>query len=138
MFKIKNFNRILYKNFLGKRKEAVAHVYIFLGKGRLIINRNRGITYFQKNSNFLKNIYNPLKVLGIEKKLDILVFVKGGGIAAQSEAIELGVAKYLLLANNNNRISLKLNHLLTRDSRVKERKKYGLKKARKAPQYSKR
>nr|BBC77668.1 ribosomal protein S9 [Nitzschia sp. NIES-3576] len=136
-FKKNSFSKILN---IGKRKRAVAHVYLFKGKGRFIVNKNLGKEYFQNNSNYLKNIWNPLEKLKIEKKIDIIAFVKGSGLAAQSKAIQLGLVKYIcsIPINKKNRKILKSASLLTRDSRIKERKKYGLKKARKASQYSKR
>ena len=80
----------------------------------------------------------PLKKLNLSDQFDIVALVKGGGLTGQTEAIRLGVARQLCQLDNENRPSLKKLNLLTRDSRVKERKKYGLRKARKAPQYSKR
>nr|BBC77457.1 ribosomal protein S9 [Nitzschia sp. PL3-2] len=135
---------IFRKNFpvkiinIGKRKESIAHVYLFSGKGRCIINKTLGRNYLQDNIDYLKNIRDPLKILNIEKKVDLIIFVKGGGLAAQSKAIQLAIVKHLYYINKNNKKILKFASLITRDSRIKERKKYGLKKARKAPQYSKR
>jgi len=80
----------------------------------------------------------PLKVLQLNTQFDIIAFVKGGGLTGQSNAIQLGVARQLCKIDEQHRIRLKPHRLLTRDSRIKERKKYGLRKARKAPQYSKR
>jgi small subunit ribosomal protein S9 len=80
----------------------------------------------------------PLKLLNLEKQFDIFVLVNGGGLTGQAEAIRLGVARLLCKIEQQNRLILKHKGLLTRDARVKERKKYGLRKARKAPQYSKR
>ena len=123
---------------LGKRKEAVARVFLVPGKGNLIINKVSGNKYFQYNDTYLNSIWAPLKTLKLEKQFDILTVVKGGGLTGQAEAIQLGVARQLCKMNEENRASLKPFGFLTRDSRIKERKKYGLRKARKAPQYSKR
>lgn len=123
---------------LGKRKEAVARVFLIPGKGNLIINKVSGNKYFQYNETYLNIIWAPLKTLKLEKQFDIQAFVKGGGLTGQAEAIQLGVSRQLCQMNEENRASLKPFGFLTRDSRIKERKKYGLRKARKAPQYSKR
>lgn len=123
---------------LGKRKEAVARVFLVPGEGNLIINKVSGNKYFQYNDTYLTSIWAPLKTLKLEKQFDILTVVKGGGLTGQAEAIQLGVARQLCKINEENRARLKPFGFLTRDSRIKERKKYGLRKARKAPQYSKR
>jgi len=86
----------------------------------------------------LNQIYAPLKELDLEKQFDIIALVRGGGLTGQTEAIQLGVARLLCQMNPQNRLILKPFGFLTRDARIKERKKYGLRKARKAPQYSKR
>jgi small subunit ribosomal protein S9 len=123
---------------LGKRKEAVARVFLIPGKGNLIINKISGTKYLQYNDTYLNNVWSPLQILSLEKQFDIVALVKGGGLTGQAEAIQLGVARQLCKIDNQNRTVLKPFGLLTRDSRIKERKKYGLRKARKAPQYSKR
>ena len=123
---------------LGKRKQAVARVFLIPGKGNLIINKISGNKYLQYNDSYLKTVWEPLKVLSLEKQFDIVTLVKGGGLTGQAEAIQLGVARQLCKIDPKNRITLKPFGFLTRDSRIKERKKYGLRKARKAPQYSKR
>lgn len=123
---------------LGKRKEAVARVFLIPGKGNLIINKVSGNKYLQYNENYLNLIWAPLKELNLEKQFDIVTLVKGGGLTGQAQAIQLGVARQLCKIDNENRTLLKPFGFLTRDARVKERKKYGLRKARKAPQYSKR
>ena len=87
---------------------------------------------------YLNNIWAPLKVLNLEKRFDIITIVKGGGITGQADSIQLGIARLLCKMEVQNRILLKPHGFLTRDARIKERKKYGLRKARKAPQYSKR
>ena len=123
---------------LGKRKEAIARVFLIPGEGKLIVNKVSGKKYFQYNETYLNTICAPLKKLNLEKKFDIVVIVKGGGLTGQAEAIQLGVARLLCEMDKENRLVLKPFGFLTRDSRIKERKKYGLRKARKAPQYSKR
>ena len=123
---------------LGKRKEAVARVFLIPGEGNLIINKVSGSKYLQYNENYLNLIWAPLKELNLEKQFDIVTLVKGGGLTGQAQAIQLGVARQLCKIDNENRTFLKPFGFLTRDARVKERKKYGLRKARKAPQYSKR
>lgn len=123
---------------LGKRKQAVARVFLIPGEGNLIINKISGTKYLQYNDTYLNNVWSPLQILNLEKQFDIVALVKGGGLTGQAEAIQLGVARQLCKLDNQNRAVLKPFGLLTRDSRIKERKKYGLRKARKAPQYSKR
>jgi small subunit ribosomal protein S9 len=123
---------------LGKRKQAVARVFLVPGEGKLIINKIPGNKYLQYNDTYLNSIWAPLKTLKLEDQFDIIVLVKGGGLTGQTAAIQLGIARQLCKINEQNRASLKPFGFLTRDSRIKERKKYGLRKARKAPQYSKR
>jgi small subunit ribosomal protein S9 len=123
---------------LGKRKQAIARVFVVPGAGNLTINKISGNKYLQYNDTYLNAIWAPLKELKLETQFDIITLVKGGGLTGQAEAIQLGVARQLCKMNEQNRIVLKPFGFLTRDSRIKERKKYGLRKARKAPQYSKR
>ena len=122
----------------GNRKQASARVFLIPGKGNIIINRIAGDKYLQYNENYLNTIWAPLEKLNLEKTFDIVALVKGGGLTGQAEAIQLGVARLLCKMDKENRLILKPFGFLTRDSRIKERKKYGLRKARKAPQYSKR
>jgi small subunit ribosomal protein S9 len=123
---------------LGKRKQAVARVFLVPGEGNIIINKVSGEKYLQYNESYLNTVWSPLEKLNLEKQFDIIALVKGGGLTGQTEAIQLGVARLLCKMENQNRQILKPFGFLTRDSRIKERKKYGLRKARKAPQYSKR
>ena len=123
---------------LGKRKKSIARVFIIPGSGTLIVNSLPGEKYFQYNENYLKKIIFPLKKINLEHQKDIIAIVNGGGLSGQANAIQLGVSRLLCKIENKYRLQLKPYNLLTRDSRIKERKKYGLKKARKAPQYSKR
>ena len=123
---------------LGKRKRAVARVFLVPGEGNLIINKVAGDKYLQYNTTYVNQIWDPLKKLNLENQFDIIVLVRGGGLTGQTGAIQLGVARLICKMNPENRSILKPFGLLTRDARIKERKKYGLRKARKAPQYSKR
>jgi small subunit ribosomal protein S9 len=123
---------------LGKRKQAIARVFLVPGNGNLIINKVSGEKYLQYNTTYLNKIWDPLKKLNLENQFDITVLVKGGGLTGQTDAIQLGVARLICKMDPQNRSILKPFGLLTRDARIKERKKYGLRKARKAPQYSKR
>jgi small subunit ribosomal protein S9 len=123
---------------IGRRKQAVARVFLTPGTGNVTINNVPGEKYLQYNTAYLDTIWAPLQVLGLDKQLDITVIVKGGGLTGQADAIKLGVARLLCKMESQNRVSLKPYGFLTRDARIKERKKYGLRKARKAPQYSKR
>ena len=87
---------------------------------------------------YLNTVWSPLEKVNLEKQFDIVALVNGGGLTGQSQAIQLGIARLLCKMDPKNRTILKPFGFLTRDSRIKERKKYGLRKARKAPQYSKR
>jgi small subunit ribosomal protein S9 len=122
----------------GRRKCSVARVRLVPGTGQLTVNKKPGEVYFQFNANYLGVIKGPLETLGMENDYDILVTAEGGGLTGQSDAIRLGVARALCELDPGNRPPLKVEGYLTRDPRAKERKKYGLHKARKAPQYSKR
>ncbi len=117
----------------GRRKEAVARVRIVEGNGRVIINEKDLEMYFPLEK-WQTSVLSPFKVTGTEGRFDCFVNVKGGGVNGQVEATRLGIARALA----EFRPLLKEHGLLTRDPRVKERKKYGLKRARKAPQFSKR
>ena len=122
----------------GRRKNAIARVRLVPGSGKLIINGLPGESYLQFSPNYIRITYSPLKTLGLSQEYDILVNAQGGGLTGQTDAIRLGVARALCCINPDNRTALKADGHLTRDARVKERRKYGLRKARKAPQFSKR
>jgi small subunit ribosomal protein S9 len=122
----------------GRRKNAVARVRLVPGSGQLTVNGKDGNLYFQFNPNYLGVIKAPLETLGLENEYDILVKAEGGGLTGQADSVRLGVARALCQLDPDNRPPLKTEGYLTRDPRAKERKKYGLLKARKAPQYSKR
>ena len=129
----------LVKTFgTGRRKCAVARVQLIEGKGRILINAIGGRLYLQDNPAYLQAVKAPLFALARENRHDIIARVRGGGLSAQSQAISLGVARALCKLQAENRRPLKRQGLLRRDPRVKERKKYGLKKARKSSQFSKR
>jgi small subunit ribosomal protein S9 len=122
----------------GRRKSAIARVRLVPGEGKLIVNGKDGDLYFQFNANYLGVIKAPLETLGLENEYNIVVKAEGGGLTGQADSIRLGVARALCQLDPDNRSPLKTEGYLTRDPRAKERKKYGLHKARKAPQYSKR
>ncbi|XP_011031167.1 PREDICTED: 30S ribosomal protein S9, chloroplastic-like [Populus euphratica] len=122
----------------GRRKCAIARVVLQEGTGKVIINYRDAKEYLQGNPLWLQYVKVPLVTLGYESSYDVFVKAHGGGLAGQAQAISLGVARALLKVSQDHRIPLKREGLLTRDSRIVERKKVGLKKARKAPQFSKR
>lgn len=123
---------------LGRRKEAVAQVRVTSGgTGACTINGRDWKEYFPTEELQIA-VDGPQKVLGMQKNIDIQAVVKGGGIRGQAIAVRLGIARALLSADEAYRKTLRANGFLTRDARVKERKKYGLKSARRAPQFSKR
>lgn len=122
----------------GNRKESTARVRLIPGSGKMIINGVASETYLQYSPNYIRISTSPLNTLGLEDKYDVHVNADGGGLTGQTEAIRLGLARALCKINPENRTALKFEGYLTRDSRKIERKKYGLKKARKAPQFSKR
>jgi small subunit ribosomal protein S9 len=121
----------------GRRKEAVARVRIVEGSGRVIIN-DRDLEVYFPLERWQTSVLSPFRVTGMEGKFDCFVNIKGGGVNGQVEATRLGIARALAEYNPDFRPLLKEYGLLTRDPRMKERKKYGLKRARKAPQFSKR
>jgi small subunit ribosomal protein S9 len=122
---------------VGRRKSSVARVYIKKGSGKITINGKDFKDYF--TISFLQdNLMKPLKVLEMEGQLDVFVNVSGGGIKGQTEAIRLGIARALVEENPDNKPALRKERLMTRDARVVERKKTGLRKARKQEQFSKR
>jgi small subunit ribosomal protein S9 len=123
---------------LGKRKQSIARVFLLPGEGNLIVNQIAGEKYLQYNQTYLNSVWSPLEKLNLTKQFNVVALVHGGGLTGQAEAIQLGVARLLCQFDSENRKILKPFGFLTRDSRIKERKKYGLRKARKAPQYSKR
>jgi len=120
----------------GRRKSSIARVYITSGKGKIVVN-DRDVKEYFPFETLLLNLKQPLALLGAEDRYDVKAFVRGGGFTGQAEAIRLGIARALLEAGED-RGTLKTHGMLTRNARAKERKKYGLKAARRAPQFSKR
>ncbi|MDD4995502.1 MAG: 30S ribosomal protein S9 [Patescibacteria group bacterium] len=127
-----------YIRAIGRRKCAIAQVRLYQpGKGSITINDKPLIEYFTVASQQIC-VNDPLKTVGLEGSVDITAKVSGGGKHGQSEAVRLGIARSIIALNPELKSSLKKPGFLTRDSRVKERKKPGLKRARRAPQWSKR
>ena len=121
----------------GRRKNAVAKIFLVPGEGRVIIN-NRPVSEYFGRRTLEMIVRQPMELTGASSRFDIQAKVLGGGISGQAGAIKLGIARALIQADPNLRTPLKRAGFLTRDPRMKERRKYGLKKARRAPQYSKR
>jgi small subunit ribosomal protein S9 len=124
-------------NGLGRRKTAVARVYLKSGNGNFVIN-GKDIKDYINLKQLVDRALKPLNVLDAASKFDITVNVKGGGIKGQAEAISLGIARALVKNDETVKPALKAESLMTRDSRMVERKKFGKKKARKSFQFSKR
>ena len=122
----------------GRRKTSVARVRLVPGKGQITINGRPGDHYLNFNPAYISAVKSPLETLGLGTSYDIVVNVYGGGLTGQSDAIKQGAARALCEISSDNRKPLKVEGHLSRDPRAKERRKYGLKKARKAPQFSKR
>ena len=126
-----------YYHAVGKRKSAIAKVRIYKGAGVITVN-NKPITEYFAVKTWVGTAKSPLKITATLQKYDIVILTHGGGLNAQAEAIRHGITRALIQADPLNKPTLKKAGLLTRDPRVKERKKFGLKRARKAPQFSKR
>ena len=123
---------------IGRRKESTARVRLMTGSGKFIVNEKEGAAFFTRMGD-LEDIMRPFGAVGQEAtKYDVSVHVNGGGTTGQTEAVRLGIARALQIINEEWTSALRKKGLLTRDARVKERKKPGLKKARKAPTYTKR
>nr|AHX25148.1 30S ribosomal protein S9 [Nannochloropsis gaditana] len=123
---------------VGRRKSASALVKILPGTGEITVNQKPGIEYFHVIAHGLGICRTPLEIFQSDKAYNIIIEVSGGGLQGQTQAIRLAVAKAISSLDNDKRTKLRHLGLLSRDTRIKERKKCGLKKARKAPQYSKR
>lgn len=121
----------------GKRKESIARVRLIAGTGKITVNNKDFNDYFNRDAQKTM-IVEPLKLTGTDSAYDVVADINGGGASGQAGALRHGISKALLEVNNEFRLLLKREGFLTRDSRIKERKKYGLKKARKRPQFSKR
>lgn len=122
----------------GRRKTAIATIRLSNGSGVITINGKPYIQYFCKRPVLLATLLSPLKEMNFVDKFDIKANVKGGGVSAQADAVRLGIARALIKLNPELRPTLRSLDLLRRDPRMKERKKYGLKRARRAFQYTKR
>lgn len=123
---------------IGRRKESTARVRVMTGSGKFTVNEKDGAAFFTRLGD-VADIMRPFGAVGQESaKYDVTVVVNGGGVAGQAESVRLGLARALQLMDANWTAALRKKGLLTRDARIKERKKPGLKKARKAPTYTKR
>ena len=129
---------VQYYEAIGRRKESTARVRLMSGSGSFTVNEKQASAFFTRLGD-LNDILRAFSAVGQEaNKYDITVKVNGGGVTGQTEAVRLGLARALVLINGDWISALRKHGLLTRDARVKERKKPGLKKARKAPTYTKR
>ena len=121
----------------GRRKTAIARVRLLPGEGEIVVN-GRSLEEHFGNAVNDSDVRMPFRVTGTEGHFNAMIKVEGGGVTGQAGAIRHGIARALLELDENNRLALRQAGYLTRDPRMKERKKYGLKRARKAPQYTKR
>ena len=122
---------------IGRRKRSVAKVTLTNGTGKITVN-GKDVKDYMPYETLVMDLIQPLELTDTLKKFDVEINVKGGGFSGQTGAIRLGIARALMLVNGENRPVLKTSGMITRDARIKERKKPGLKKARRAPQFSKR
>ena len=127
-----------YSYGLGRRKAATARARLFKGKGEITINNKVALDYLSGNKSLLAEVTDPLALAGKQKEFDITILVSGGGLAGQVDAIKLAISKALTLEFPDLRPVLKKAGLIKRDPREKERKKYGLRSARKREQFSQR
>jgi len=123
---------------LGRRKSATAQARLYSGKGNITINNKPALEYLSNNKTHLAEITDPLALVNKQKDFDVTIVVKGGGVSGQVDAIKLAIAKAITISFPDLRPVLKKAEFLKRDSREKERKKYGLRSARKREQFSKR
>ena len=123
---------------LGRRKSATARARLYKGKGSVTINDKPAAEYLSGNTTLLAEVTDPLAVVGKQKEYDITIRVNGGGLSGQVDAIKLAIAKAITAEHSDLRPTLKKADMLKRDPREKERKKYGLRSARKREQFSKR
>jgi small subunit ribosomal protein S9 len=126
-----------YYEAVGRRKTSSARVRLYPGTGTIVVNERPAEEYFKRATEMLA-LERPLVVTDTRSSYNVSILVAGGGTTGQAGAVAHGIARALCVADENLRPVLKKNGLLTRDARAKERKKYGLKRARKAPQYTKR
>jgi small subunit ribosomal protein S9 len=129
---------VQYFEGVGRRKQSIARVRLMSGSGRFIVNDKEAPVYFNRLGD-IEAILAPMKAAGQDQKsFDITVVVNGGGVTGQTDSVQLGLARALVKMNPENVPAMRKGGFLTRDARVKERKKPGLKRARKAPTYTKR
>ena len=129
---------VQYFEGVGRRKESIARVRVMAGTGRFIVNEKEAAAYFTRLGDMDSNL-GPIKAADQDaKSYDITVVVTGGGVTGQTDAVVMGLARALVKINEDWRSAMRKGGYLTRDARVKERKKPGLKRARKAPTYTKR
>lgn len=129
---------VQYYEGIGRRKESSARVRLMSGSGKFIVNDKEAAAFFTRPGD-LQDLMRPFAAVGEDsQKYDVTVLVNGGGVTGQAESVRLGIARALLLINGDWTAALRKFGLLTRDARIKERKKPGLKRARKAPTYTKR
>jgi len=129
---------VQYFEGVGRRKESIARVRIMSGTGRFIVNEKEAQSYFTRIGD-MEAILAPMKAVGQDTRTyDITVVVHGGGVTGQTESVQLGLARALVKLNADFNSAMRKGGFLTRDARIKERKKPGLKRARKAPTYTKR
>jgi small subunit ribosomal protein S9 len=129
---------VQYYEGVGRRKESIARVRIMSGTGRFIVNEKEAQAYFTRLGD-IEAILAPMKAAGQDTKtFDITVIVHGGGVTGQTDSVQLGLARALVKLNVDFNSAMRKGGFLTRDARIKERKKPGLKRARKAPTYTKR
>ncbi|WP_343189817.1 30S ribosomal protein S9 [Buchnera aphidicola (Astegopteryx bambusae)] len=121
----------------GRRKTSSARIFLKIGNGKIFINKKKLNNYFKRNT-LRAIVLQPTSILNINDKFDFIITVKGGGISSQANAIRQGISKSLIEYDNIFKTKLKKAGFVTRDSRKVERKKFGLRKARKKPQFSKR
>jgi small subunit ribosomal protein S9 len=122
----------------GRRKEAVARVRLIPGTGQIVVNGKKMEEYFGARRALHLPILQPLTALGVQERYNVVIRTEGGGPAGQAQAIRMGMARALAEINPDNKVQMRAEGFLTRDARVKERKKYGRKRARKRFQFSKR
>ncbi len=130
-------NQVAFFEGTGRRKTAIARVRLLTGEGEVVVN-GRSLEEHFGNAVDLQDILMPFRVTGTEGKFNAMIKVHGGGHHGQAGAIRHGIARAILQSDPESRASLRQAGLLSRDPRMKERKKYGLKRARKAPQFTKR
>lgn len=126
-----------YYEGIGRRKASTARVRVMSGTGEFIVNEKSLVDYFPRQGD-MENILGPLETIGQRGSIDVSVIVRGGGVTGQTGAVQLGLARALMNMNPEAKPALRKAGFMTRDSREKERKKPGLKRARKAPTYTKR